>query len=198
MGQCTPRSLEDIWPLQAELNRRAGFDTLALGQALEAAACAAGDGADQGSQTDRGAARAARGVGRVPGVSQAAGKGGAAGQDAPLADQAARLAAGRALKNYLDALSSECHELQDCLSWKHWYQEARQGRQHELRDLQNARVEAVDMLFFWVSICQLLGLSPADVYRLYAAKLGINHRRQDEDRTQAQHGRHEHENRGVV
>ena len=26
-------SLEDIWPLQAELNRRAGFDTLAIGRA---------------------------------------------------------------------------------------------------------------------------------------------------------------------
>jgi len=193
-----PGSLEDIWPLQAELNRRAGFDTLALGQALEAAACAGGHGADPGSQTDRGAGPAAHGVGQAPGVSHAAGEGGAAGQDAPPADQAARLAAGRALKNYLDALSSECHELQDCLSWKHWYREAKEGRQHQLQDVQNARVEATDMLFFWISICQLLGLECEDVYRLYAAKLGINHRRQDQSRTQAEHGQHEQENRNVV
>jgi hypothetical protein len=109
-----------------------------------------------------------------------------------------RLEVGRALKNYIDALSSECHELMGCLAWKHWYKEARAGRQHELRDLQNARVEAVDLLFFWVSICQLLGLSPADVCRLYQKKLAINHRRRDEDRTQAQHGAHEDENRTVV
>ena len=109
-----------------------------------------------------------------------------------------RLLAGRWLKNYLDALSAECHELQDTLHWKHWYKEARQGRQHQLHDLQNARVEAVDMLFFWVSICQLLGLSPTDVMRLYSKKLAVNHRRQDENRSQSQHGDHEHENRSVV
>ena len=120
-----------------------------------------------------------------------------AGPDAqPSAD--ARLQAGRAIKNYLDALAGECAEMQNCLSWKHWYREAKEGRQYELQDLQNARVEAVDMLFFWISLCQLLGLSPQDVYRLYAAKLGINHRRQDENRTQAEHARHEGENRQVV
>ena len=153
-----PDSLEDIWPLQAALNRRAGFDTAALGQAL--------------AEAER--------TGILP---EAGGL---------------RCQAGRAIKNYLDALAGECHELQDCLSWKHWYREAREGRQYELRDIQNARVEATDMLFFWVSICQLLGLNPQDIYRLYAAKLGINHKRQDEDRTQAEHDAHEDENRSVV
>ncbi|HUT58229.1 MAG TPA: hypothetical protein VNA25_10315 [Phycisphaerae bacterium] len=86
----------------------------------------------------------------------------------------------------------------ECLAWKHWYAEAREGRQHELRDVQNARVEAVDMLFFWVSICQLLGLGPDDVCRLYAKKLAINHRRRDQDRAQADHGSYEQENRSVV
>ena len=152
------RSLEDIWPLQGELNRKAGQDTLGLGRAL-AAAEQAGALPEQGGL---------------------------------------RVDVGRALKNYIDALSDECHELQDCLSWKHWYREAKEGRQYELRDIQNARVEATDMLFFWISICQLLGLSPEDVYRLYAKKLGINHRRQDERRSQADHGSHEQENRSVV
>ena len=150
--------LEDIWPLQAELNRKAGFDTRELGRQL--------------AQAER--------EGKL--------------------DQAAdiRLAVGRALKNYIDALASECQELQDCLSWKHWYREAKEGRQHQLQDVQNARVEATDMLFFWISICQLLGLECEDVYRLYLAKLGINHRRQDQSRTQAEHGRHEQENRNVL
>lgn len=151
-------SLEDLWPLQAALNKKAGIDTQAIGAALAAAE-------RQGSLPERGGLR---------------------------------LKAGRAMKNYLDAMASECHELQDCLSWKHWYKEAKEGRQHELRDLQNARVEATDMLFFWISLCQLLGLTPDDVYRLYAKKLGINHLRQDESRTQAEHGAHEGENKAVV
>jgi len=152
------RSLEDIWPLQAELNRKAGHDTQGLGGALTAAET----------------------TGALP------------------EEGGIRVQVGRALKNYIDALADECHELQGCLSWKHWYREAKEGRQYELRDVQNARVEATDMLFFWISICQLLGLSPQDVYRLYGKKLGINHRRQDEIRRQADHGAHEEENRSVV
>lgn len=108
-----------------------------------------------------------------------------------------RAKVGKALKNYIDALASECHELHECLSWKHWYKEAKEGRQYELRDPQNARVEAIDILFFWISICQLLGLTPEDVYRFYSKKLEINIRRQDEDRTQAEHTLHEDENKSV-
>jgi len=151
-------SLEDIWPLQAALNKRAGFDTAGLGAALVAAE-------RRGELPEEGGLRCD---------------------------------VGRAIKNYTDALAAECHELQECLSWKHWYREAKEGRQYELRDIQNARVEATDMLFFWMSICQLLGLEPADVYRLYAKKLGINLRRQDENRSQAEHGSHEGENRQVL
>ncbi len=158
MSDRTISSLEDIWPLQAELNRKAGFDTAALGEALAAA--------------ER--------QGTLP------------------AEGGIRTAVGRSMKNYLDALASECHELQDCLSWKHWYREAKEGRQYEIRDVQNARVEATDMLFFWISLCQLLGLAPRDIYRLYEKKLQINHRRQDEKRSQAEHAGHEGENRSVV
>ena len=151
-------SLEDIWPLQAKLNQRAGFDTASLGAELSAAEAA----------------------GKLP-------------QQGGI-----RTAVGRALKNYLDALAAECHELHECLTWKHWYREAKEGRQYELRDIQNARVEAADMLFFWISICQLLGLTPNDVYRLYGKKLGINHKRQDENRSQSEHDGFEQENRSIV
>lgn len=158
MSEASIGSLEDIWPLQAQLNKRAGFDTLALGQALVATESAGGlDDAEQ-----------------------------------------LRVDVGRALKNYIDAMGSEVHEMQDCLAWKHWYSEAKEGKQYILQDLQNARVEAVDMLFFWVSLCQILGLSCQDVYALYAKKLGINHNRQDQGRSQAEHADHENENRQVV
>jgi len=153
----TIRTLSDVWPRQAALNRRAGFDTDALGRELTEAI---------------------------------------AGKDASRR-AASSLSVGKAVKNYLDALLAECLELQECLSWKHWYREAKDGRQYALRDLQNARVEVVDMLFFWVSLCQLLGLTPEDVFRLYEKKLEINIKRQDENRTQAEHADHEDENRSV-
>ena len=162
-------SFEQIWQLQSELNARAGIDTRQLGRQFRQAEVAAG--AEDGPARD--------------------------------ADDAKRLAelrvtVGRWIKNYLDALSAECQEIQDTLHWKHWYKEAKAGRQYELHDLQNARVEVTDMLFFWASLCQLLGLEVEDVFRLYAKKLGINHRRQDEKRTQAEHGSHEDENRSVT
>ena len=158
MAGTSIESLKDIWPLQAKLNAKSGFDTHTLGKALIEAEA-------DGSLCDKGGLR---------------------------------LEVGKALKNYLDALAAECHELQECLSWKHWYAEAKEGRQYELQDIQNARVEATDMLFFWISICQLLGMEPQDVYRLYEKKLGINHLRQDEKRSQAEHSSHEQENRQVV
>jgi NTP pyrophosphatase (non-canonical NTP hydrolase) len=127
----TIESLADIWPMQAELNKRAGFDTGALGEALRAAEA-------DGTLPDEGGLRTE---------------------------------IGRALKK---------------------------GRQYELQDVQNARVEATDMLFFLISICQLLGVTPEDLFRLYGQKLGINHKRQDEDRSQAEHASHEDENRQVV
>ena len=181
MDEPVVRAIEDIWPLQAALNAKVGIDTLSLGRRL-AEEEARGALAEEDS---RGALPATGGTTPAEGGALPAAGG-------------IRLEVGRALKNYIDALASECHELMGCLAWKHWYKEARAGRQHELRDLQNARVEAVDLLFFWVSICQLLGLSPQDVCRLYQKKLAINQRRRDEDRTQAQHGAHEDENRTVV
>ena len=158
MDEPSIESLEDIWPLQAALNAKSGFDTAAMGSALAEAEAS----------------------GALP------------------PGHAARERVGRALKNYVDALAAECHELQECLSWKHWYREAKEGRQYELQDVQNARVEATDMLFFWVSICQLLGMQPRDVFRLYEKKLNINHRRQDEGRSQGEHATHEDENRAVI
>lgn len=74
--------------------------------------------------------------------------------------------------NYCRAMSQELAELTDSVPWKWWakYQEF---------DLQNARVEAVDLLHFLVSIMQVLGMTADDVYRLYLQKNEVNFKRQD-------------------
>ncbi len=89
--------------------------------------------------------------------------------------------AGRWVNDYVAAMSNELEELRDCTYWKHWCAEARQGRRFELHDLQNARVEVIDMLFFWISLAQCVGLDADDVMALYRQKLEVNHARQDRD-----------------
>jgi len=76
-------------------------------------------------------------------------------------------------------MSNELEELRDCTFWKHWCKEAKQGHRFRLHDLQNARVEITDMLFFWISLAQCVGLNAEDTYRLYQQKLDVNHARQD-------------------
>ena len=87
--------------------------------------------------------------------------------------------AGEWLNNYLAAMSNELEELRDCTFWKHWCKEAKEGKRFQLNDLQNARVEVIDMLFFWISLAQCVGLDAADAFELYNQKLKVNHSRQD-------------------
>ena len=89
--------------------------------------------------------------------------------------------AGTWLNDYLNAACNELEELRDCTFWKHWCTEAKQGKRFAIHDLQNARVEVIDLLFFWISLAQCLGLNAEDVYHLYLRKLDVNHKRQDGD-----------------
>ena len=82
------------------------------------------------------------------------------------------------LNNYIAAMANELEELRDCTFWKHWCKEAKEGKRFLLDDLQNARVELTDMLFFWISLAQCLGMDAEDVMRLYNQKLDVNHNRQ--------------------
>lgn len=104
--------------------------------------------------------------------------------------------AGEWLNNYIIAASNELEELRDCTYWKHWCREAKEGRRFELFDLQNARVEVIDLLFFWISMAQCLGLDAEDVVNLYRQKLGVNHARQDNGYSMTQ--KTEDDNKGIT
>ena len=86
--------------------------------------------------------------------------------------------AGIWLNNYIAAMANELEELRNCTFWKHWCKEAKEGKRYLLHDVQNAKVEVTDMLFFWISLAQCLGLDAEDVVRLYEQKLKVNHNRQ--------------------
>lgn len=78
------------------------------------------------------------------------------------------------LQNYTRALQQESSELLDCTNWKWWRSKVNKF------DLQKARVEIVDCLFFLVSLAQVAGLGAGDVLRLYEKKCAVNHKRQDD------------------
>lgn len=86
--------------------------------------------------------------------------------------------AGAWINDYIAAMSSELEELRDCTFWKHWCAEAKAGRRFELHDLDNARVEVIDLLFFWVSLAQCVGLTAEDCLNLYRQKWQVNIERQ--------------------
>jgi dimeric dUTPase (all-alpha-NTP-PPase superfamily) len=77
------------------------------------------------------------------------------------------------LNNVVDAMLSECFELKDSVKeW--WWKESK-------FDKQNAKVELVDILHFWITCCQIMEMEPNDVFNLYMEKNKLNHLRQDRD-----------------
>ncbi len=75
--------------------------------------------------------------------------------------------------NYTRAASQEMAELIDSVPWKWWakYQEF---------DVQNAKVEVVDLFHFIISLAQVLGMDAQDVHDLYNQKNKLNFKRQDD------------------
>ena len=76
------------------------------------------------------------------------------------------------LLNYCRAMNQEMAELTDSVPWKWWakYQEF---------NSQNVAVELIDLLHFWISACQVMGLSADDVFRIYTQKHEVNCKRQE-------------------
>ena len=87
--------------------------------------------------------------------------------------------------NYTRAMQQEIAELIDSVPWKWWakYQEF---------DEQDAKVEIVDLFHFLISLAQVMGMTPDDVYNAYVKKNQVNHNRQesgykDKDESDSRH-----------
>ena len=75
------------------------------------------------------------------------------------------------LTNYSKAMAEEVKELDADLLWKWWSKD-------EI-DLQNIRVELIDILHFLVSAMICAGLTPDKVFDVYRQKHAVNLNRQD-------------------
>jgi len=81
------------------------------------------------------------------------------------------------LSKFLMALEDECKELKEELLWKWWSKDT--------LNMQNIRVEIVDILHFWISLCITAGMSPEDVFRIYMQKNEVNLKRNASDYSKA-------------
>jgi len=75
------------------------------------------------------------------------------------------------LRNYLTALQAESEEVGQDLLWKWWSKDR--------IDLQNIRVEIVDLMHFLTSLALVAGLSAEEFHRLYTMKHKVNQDRQE-------------------
>lgn len=57
--------------------------------------------------------------------------------------------------DYHIALMSEAHELMNCINWKWWSIEGKEDQHKKIINLKNAKIEAIDILHFLVSIIQI-------------------------------------------
>ena len=70
------------------------------------------------------------------------------------------------------AMRQEAAEAIDSLNWKWWKKDD--------DDWDNIKIELVDMLHFWVSMCTIAGLDADEAIRMYLKKNQLNHKRQNE------------------
>jgi len=92
------------------------------------------------------------------------------------------------LRNYLRALQGESAELEQDLLWKWWSKDK--------IDIQNIRVEIVDLMHFLTSLALAAGLSADEFHRLYTAKHRVNQDRQDKG--YSKETKDEKDNKGIV
>ena len=69
------------------------------------------------------------------------------------------------------AMRQESAEAIDSLNWKWWKKDD--------DNWDNVKVELVDILHFWVSMCTIAGLDAKSVMDLYFKKNKLNHKRQE-------------------
>lgn len=74
--------------------------------------------------------------------------------------------------NYTRAMQQELAELIDSVPWKWW-------AKYQDFDEQNAKVEIIDLFHFLISLAQVMGMTPEDVYEAYVKKNAVNHKRQE-------------------
>jgi len=84
------------------------------------------------------------------------------------------------LFGYAYQVNDEARELEKCCLTKWWVEEYKNGGElfKTVLNKENAKIEAIDVLHFLISIFQLLDMTPKDVLQVYKLKHKVNIERQ--------------------
>lgn len=83
---------------------------------------------------------------------------------------------------FTHAMHDEVQELSNCVHWKWWSKDVKANPDLMLKGIKdegNAKIEAIDILHFLISIFQILDMTPEDILEVYRLKHGANMKRQD-------------------
>jgi dimeric dUTPase (all-alpha-NTP-PPase superfamily) len=77
------------------------------------------------------------------------------------------------LHRFVHAIKDEVRELEESIAWKWW--------RKDKKDMENVRVELIDILHFVMSACMASGMTGEDVANVYYKKRKLNIDRQNPD-----------------
>lgn len=102
------------------------------------------------------------------------------------------------LFGYAYQISDEARELEKCALTKWWVQEYKDGGElfKTVLDKENAKIEAIDVLHFLMSVFQILGMTPDDIVEIYKKKHQKNIDRQNNGYSIA--GKTEDDNQEII
>lgn len=102
------------------------------------------------------------------------------------------------LFGYAYQISDESRELEKCALTKWWVQEYKDGGElfKTVLDKENAKIEAIDVLHFLMSVFQILDMTPDDIVAIYKAKHQKNIDRQNNGYSIA--GKTEDDNKEII
>lgn len=85
---------------------------------------------------------------------------------------------GQLVYDHIQAIQSELQELINCIYWKSWTKEAKEGKRYMFRNVENAKEEVADILCFLGDICAALGMTAEELTEINVRKTEINIDRQ--------------------
>lgn len=92
----------------------------------------------------------------------------------PTLQMEARRDVWKRVREDVEAITAELGEFRDSFPWKAW-----RPTEAQPFDIQNAKVEIIDMLHFLINICLFLNITPEDLVNGFFNKNAVNHNRRE-------------------
>jgi len=85
---------------------------------------------------------------------------------------------GQLIYDHCQAIASELQELINCIYWKSWTKEAKEGKRYMFRNKENLKEEIADILCFLGDICAAVDMDAEELAAINVRKTEVNINRQ--------------------